>query len=168
MIGPTLPRQQPAGIPEAWPKCRSDDLERLAREVAENPDVERELRADVFVGDFCVVCGDAPALFATPYYFSPCRRCLAKRMRHLLATRDGLPWWVTYLAWTCEREISRQDAQAERGPTVEFEPLHACAECGKLITREESRYWFGKDLERQSSPAYCVSCVERLRATGEP
>lgn len=167
MIGPTMPRQQPGGTPRDRSDSESALMERTAREVAENPEVVRELEADVFVAGFCVACGDAPALFATPYYFSPCRRCLAKRMRRLLATRDGLPWWVTYLAWTCEREIAQKDARAERGPTADFEPLNACAACGKLITLKESRYWFGKNMERRSSPPYCVACCEQLRAEAE-
>ena len=156
-----------AGKP-ARPPYPDHTPESMAREVEENPDIARELFADEFAADFCVVCGDGAALYATPVWFSPCRRCLAKRMRALMERRDDLPWWVSYLADNCQRAVDLEDQKALAGPTVTFEPFAGCVACKKLMPEEDARYWYGTNNELPVAYSRCVPCYEDLRDRNDP
>ena len=136
------------------------DPETMARYVERHPALKAELLADRFLGRFCVACSGRGALFATPIWFVPCPRCLAARMRRLMASQEDLPWWVEYLADQCELTVVKMEREERTALSVDFDTFLKCHQCERLIPKEKARIFFSGG--KGPGHAHCRECWELL------
>jgi hypothetical protein len=123
---------------------------------------------DTFVNGTCVVCGFGAALFVCAGRFvSLCPFCTVGRIEEYRAIgADPVePAWIGVLDREARKESAFQIRKEEQAYTVTLDDVWKCARCGALIRAEEARYHHPPG--ENSSPPYCESCGEALRAGGE-
>lgn len=130
------------------------------------PLYRRALGSDRFLARWCARCGHEGTAWADGEYgvVLRCPRCLRERVRALREEVGELPGAVDYLETMANRDLERQSVDYRADLTVDFDVFCRCAQCDRLIHRDDARYWLPPGAS--SSPPYCQPCRAELAEEG--